>query len=42
VFGASLIDTDADDGPYTFTNSASGKSVNVGDSTVVLSVSKTF
>lgn len=42
VFGASFIDTDADDGPYTITNTASGKSVNVGDSTVVLSVSKTF
>jgi uncharacterized protein (TIGR02001 family) len=42
VFGASLIDTDVDEALYTFTNAASGKSVNVGDSTVVLSVSKTF
>jgi uncharacterized protein (TIGR02001 family) len=42
VFGASFIDTDADSAAYTFTNAASGKTVNVGDSTLVLSVSKTF
>jgi len=42
VFGAAFIDTDAEDSAYTFTNAASGKTVNVGDSTVVLSVSKTF
>jgi uncharacterized protein (TIGR02001 family) len=41
VFGAAFIDTDADSAAYTFTN-ATGKSVNIGDSTVVLSVSKTF
>ena len=42
VFGASFIDTDADSAAYTFTNASSGKTVNVGDSTLVLSVSKTF
>jgi uncharacterized protein (TIGR02001 family) len=42
VFGASFIDTDADAAVYTFTNAASGRTTNVGDSTVVLSVSKTF
>lgn len=42
VFGAAFIDTDADSAVYTFTNAASGKTTNVGDSTVVLSVSKTF
>ena len=42
VFGAAFIDTDAENSAYTFTNAASGKTVNVGDSTVVLSVSKTF
>jgi uncharacterized protein (TIGR02001 family) len=41
VFGAAFIDTDADAALYTFTN-ANGKAVNIGDSTVVLSVSKTF
>ena len=41
VFGAAFIDTDADEAAYTFTN-ATGKSVNIGDSTVVLSVTKTF
>jgi len=42
VFGASFIDTDADSAVYTFTNASSGKTTNVGDSTLVLSVSKTF
>lgn len=42
VFGAAFIDTDADGAVYTFTNAASGTTKNVGDSTVVLSVSKTF
>jgi uncharacterized protein (TIGR02001 family) len=42
VFGAAFIDTDAEDSAYTLTNAASGKTVNVGDATVVLSVSKTF
>ncbi|MGH9895322.1 MAG: TorF family putative porin [bacterium] len=42
VFGASFIDTDADGAVYTFTNAASGTTKNVGDSTVVVSVSKTF
>lgn len=42
VFGASFVDTDADSAVYTFTNASSGKTVNVGDSTLVLSVSKTF
>jgi len=42
VFGASFIDTDADGAVYTFTNAASGTTKNVGDSTVVLSISKTF
>jgi len=42
VFGAAFIDTDAEDSAYTFTNAASGKTVNVGDSTVELSVRKTF
>lgn len=41
VFGAAFIDTDADSAVYTFTN-ATGKQVDVGDSTLVLSVSKTF
>lgn len=41
VFGAAFIDTDAEAAAYTFTNAA-GKSVNLGDSTVVISVSKTF
>jgi hypothetical protein len=41
VFGAAFIDTDADAAAYTFTN-GTGKSVNIGDSTVVLSVTKTF
>jgi uncharacterized protein (TIGR02001 family) len=42
VFGASFIDTDADSAVYTFTNASSGTTKNVGDSTLVLSVSKTF
>ena len=42
VFGAAFIDTDADSALYTFTNTANGTTKNVGDSTVVLSVSKTF
>lgn len=41
VLGAAFVDTDAEDAAYTFT-SGSGKSVNVGDSTIVFSVSKTF
>ena len=41
VFGAAFVDTDAEDAAYTFT-SAGGKTINVGDSTVVFSVSKTF
>ena len=41
VFGIAYIDTDAEESLYTFTN-ATGKAVNVGDATVVLSVSKTF
>jgi len=42
VFGASFIDTDADSAVYTLTNTSSGKTTNIGDSTVVLSVSKAF
>jgi uncharacterized protein (TIGR02001 family) len=42
LFGASFIDTDADSAVYTFTNASSGTTKNVGDSTLVLSVSKTF
>jgi len=42
VFGASFIDTDADAAAYTFTNPASGTTKNIGDSTIVFSVSKTF
>ena len=41
VFGAAYIDTDADEAFYTFTN-AGGATKNIGDGTVVLSVSKTF
>jgi uncharacterized protein (TIGR02001 family) len=41
VFGLAYIDTDAEEALYTFTN-AVGKAVNIGDATVVLSVSKTF
>jgi uncharacterized protein (TIGR02001 family) len=41
VLGAAFIDTDADETVYTFT-SGGGKSMNVGDSTLVLSVGKTF
>ena len=41
VFGLAYIDTDADEALYTLTN-AVGKAVNIGDATVVLSVSKTF
>jgi uncharacterized protein (TIGR02001 family) len=41
VLGAAFIDTDAEDAVYTAT-SGSGKSMNVGDSTVVFSISKTF
>lgn len=41
VLGAALVDTDAEDAGYTFT-SGGGKTMNVGDSTVVFSVSKTF
>ena len=41
VFGASFIDTDAEDAAWTYAN-ATGKSMNIGDSTLVLSVSKTF
>ena len=41
VLGAAFIDTDADEAVYTFT-SGGGKSMNVGDSTLVLSVGKTF
>ena len=42
VFGLSFVDTDADSAAYTFTNASSGTTKEVGDSTVVLSVSKTF
>ena len=41
VFGLAYVDTDAEEAAYTFTSGA-GKSVNVGDSTLVFSVSKTF
>jgi uncharacterized protein (TIGR02001 family) len=41
VFGAAFVDTDAEEAVYTFT-SGGGKTINVGDSTVVFSVSKTF
>ena len=41
VFGIAYIDTDAEESLYTLTN-ATGKAVNIGDATVVLSVSKTF
>ncbi|HZM34553.1 MAG TPA: TorF family putative porin [Burkholderiales bacterium] len=41
VFGAAFIDTDADASVYT-TTSGGGKTKNLGDSTVVLSISKTF
>jgi uncharacterized protein (TIGR02001 family) len=37
----SYIDTDAEEGPYTFTNAA-GKTMFLGDTTVVISVGKTF
>ena len=42
LFGAAFIDTDDDAALYTFTNPASGTTKNVGDSTIVFSVSKTF
>ena len=41
VFGLAYIDTDAEESAYTFTNAA-GKSLFLGDTTVVLSVSKSF
>jgi uncharacterized protein (TIGR02001 family) len=41
VLGAAFVDTDADDTVYTATSGA-GKTMNVGDSTVVFSISKTF
>jgi uncharacterized protein (TIGR02001 family) len=41
VFGAAWVDTDAEAAAYTFTN-AGGKTLNLADSTIVLSVSKTF
>jgi len=41
LLGLAFVDTDAEEAAYTFT-SGCGKSVNVGDSTLVLSVSKTF
>lgn len=42
AFGAALVDTDADAAIYTSTNPASGKTKDLGSSTVVLSISKTF
>jgi uncharacterized protein (TIGR02001 family) len=42
VFGAAFVDTDADSAIYTSTNAASGKTKDLGSSTVVLSISKTF
>jgi uncharacterized protein (TIGR02001 family) len=41
VLGAAFVDTDAEDAAYTFT-SGGGKTMNVGDSTIVFSVAKTF
>jgi uncharacterized protein (TIGR02001 family) len=41
VLGAAWVDTDADDAFYTAT-SGGGKTMNVGDSTVVFSISKLF
>src|SRR5688572_5620889 len=41
VLGAAFVDTDAEDSAYTFT-SGGGKTMNIGDSTIVFSVSKTF
>jgi len=41
ILGAAYVDTDADSGLYTLTNSK-GKSKDLGGSTVVLSIMKTF
>lgn len=41
VFGLAWVDTDAEAAAYTFTNAA-GKTVNLADSTILFSVSKTF
>ena len=41
ILGAAYVDTDADSALYTLTNSK-GKSKDLGGSTVVLSVMKTF
>ena len=41
ILGAAYVDTDADKGLYTLTNSQ-GKSKDLGGSTVVLSIMKTF
>jgi uncharacterized protein (TIGR02001 family) len=40
VFGAAYVDTNAKDAAYTFADAR--KTTNIGDSTVVLSVSRTF
>lgn len=40
VFGAAYVDTNAKDSVYTFTDAR--KTMNIGDATVVLSVTKTF
>lgn len=41
VLGAAFVDTNVDENLYRFTSGA-GKTMNVGDSTIVFSVSKTF
>ena len=41
VLGAAFVDTNADAGLYTLTSGA-GRDINIGDSTVVFSLSKTF
>jgi len=42
ILGAAYIDTDADDAFYTMATSAAGKVKDLGEGTVVLSVSKSF
>jgi uncharacterized protein (TIGR02001 family) len=42
ILGAAYIDTDADDPFYTMATSAAGKVKDLGEGTVVLSVSKSF
>ncbi len=42
TIGLAVVGTNADDGLYTFSNSAGTKSQNLGDTTAVLSISKAF